>query len=190
MLAEQELLQLIQARAFKRGTFTLASGATSDYYIDGKMIQVHSRSAYLIGEVLYERTKDLAIQAVGGLAVGAIPLTTATVISYHSHGREMEGFWVRDEVKKHGTQKVIEGGLLPGSRVAILEDVVTKGSSSLKAIEEVRKIGCEVECVLALVDRLQGGRELFRQHGVTDFRPVFTIRDLGVSASEGMRDEG
>jgi orotate phosphoribosyltransferase len=99
----------------------------------------------------------------------------------------MEGFWVRDEVKKHGTQKVIEGGLVPGSRVAILEDVVTKGGSSLKAIEEVRKIGCEVVCVLALVDRLQGGRELFLQHGVTDFRPVFTIRDLGVAEE---KDEG
>ncbi len=181
--AEQQLLQLIKDRAFRRGSFRLASGATSDYYIDGKMIQVFSRSAHLIGEVIWEHTRDLAFDALGGLEVGAVPLTTAAVISYHLHGQPMEGFWVRDKVKEHGTQKMIEGGLKPGARVVILEDVVTKGGSSLKAIQEVRKAGCEVVRVLAIVDRLQGGAELFRQNGITDFQAVFTIRDLGVTES-------
>lgn len=180
--AEQQLLRLIAERSFRRGTFTLASGATSDYYIDGRMTAVYSEGAYLIGEVLHERTRDLDFAAIGGLAVGAVPLATAAVIAYHRHGRPLEGFWVRDEVKSHGTKKRIEGGLAAGSRVVVIDDVITKGGSTLKAVEAVREAGCEVVRVLALVDRLQGAAELLRANGVADFRPVFTIRDLGVEA--------
>src|SRR5207237_1330699 len=125
--------------------------------------------AYLIGEVLYERTRDANIDAIGGLQVGAVPLATAAVISYHRHGRPIEGFWVREEVKAHGTQKRVEGGLKPGSRVAVVDDVFTKGGSTLKAVEAVRELGCEVVLVLALVDRLRGAEELFRGHGITDY---------------------
>src|SRR5277367_1767930 len=104
---ESQLLELMKARSFKykRGGFRLASGDVSDYYIDGKMSQVFSEAAALIGEILYERTKDLEIDAIGGLEVGAVPLTTAAVISYHRHGRKMEGFWVREKEKDHGTRK-------------------------------------------------------------------------------------
>src|SRR5262245_45779449 len=107
--SEKLLLQVLEARSFQRGTFRLASGGTSSYYIDGRMSAVFSEAAYLIGEVLFERTRDLAIDAIGGLEVGAVPLTTAAVISYRLHGRTMEGFWVRGKVKEHGTQKLIEG---------------------------------------------------------------------------------
>ena len=183
--AEQQLLQALKDRSFRLGTFRLASGGTSSYYIDGKMSEVFSRSARLIGEVIYERTRDLQIDAIGGLEVGAVPMAAAAVIAYDLHGREIEGFWVRDEVKKHGTQKLIEGNLRPGSRVAVLEDVVTKGSSALKAIDAVEGIGCRVVLVLALVDRLCGAGELFRQRGVTSYQPIFTIRDLGVDPDAG-----
>ena len=165
--AETQLLQLLKDRSFKRGSFRLASGDTSDYYIDGKMTQVYSEAAALIGEILYERTKDLNIDALGGLEVGAVPLTTAAVISYHLHGRKIEGFWVRDKAKSHGTKKLVEGNLKNGSRVVILDDVITRGSSSVKAIKEVQELGCEVVMVLALVDRLQGAAQLFREEGVT-----------------------
>jgi orotate phosphoribosyltransferase len=177
---EEQLLALLKARSFQRGTFRLASGGTSDYYIDGRMSAVFSAGAHLIGEVIYERTYDLGIDAIGGLAVGAVPLTTAAVISYHLHGKPMEGFWARDEIKKHGTQKRIEGNLKPGSRVVVVDDVFTKGTSALKAAEAVREIGCEVVMVLALVDRLQGARALFRENGIENYRSVFTIRDFGV----------
>jgi orotate phosphoribosyltransferase len=191
--AETQLLQLLRERSFRLGEFRLASGATSSYYIDGKMTEVFSRGAHLIGEVLYERTKDLPIVAVGGLEAGAIPLATAAVISYHRHGREMEGFWVRfwvrDQVKAHGTRKLVEGGLRAGARVAIVDDVITKGGSSLKAVRAVREMGCEVVQVLALVDRLQGAEEAFRAEGVVDYRPVFTLRDFGVEADAGGRAE-
>src|SRR6266436_458611 len=106
--AETQLLQMLTNRSFKRGKFPLASGGVSDYYIDGKMTEVFSEAVPLIGEVLYERTKDAGIDAIGGLEVGAVPLTTAAVFSYHLHGGHIEGFWVRDEAKKHGTGKLIE----------------------------------------------------------------------------------
>jgi orotate phosphoribosyltransferase len=185
--AEAQLLQLLKERSFRRGAFRLASGAVSDYYIDVRMTAVFSQAAHLIGEVLYERTKDLNVQAVGGLAVGAVPLATAAVIAYHVHGREMEGFWVRDRAKEHGAKKLVDGNLKQGSRVAVLDDVVTTGSSTIKAIEEVRNCGCEVVAALCLVDRLEGAREAFRELGVPNFQALFTIRDFGVEAPAAAR---
>jgi orotate phosphoribosyltransferase len=179
--SERRLLELLKERSFKLGQFRLASGGMSDYFIDGKMTEVFSEGAYLIGEILYERTKDLDIDAIGGLQVGAVPMTTAAVISYHRRNLKMEGFWVREEIKSHGTQKKIEGGLKPGSRVIIVDDVFTKGTSALKAVQAVRDFGCEVVQVLALVDRLQGAEKLFAENDVKDYCSVFTIRDLGVA---------
>jgi len=181
--AETRLLQLVQERSFKRGDFQLASGGRSSYYIDGRMTVVFSEAAQLIGEVIYERTRDLAIDAIGGLATGAIPLTTAAVIAYHQHGRKLEGFWVRDAAKQHGTQKVIEGNLQPGMRVVVVDDVFTSGGSALKACQEVTKLGCEVVLVLALVDRLVGAEQKFKEQGIANYQAIFTIRDLGVEAS-------
>jgi len=181
---EHQLLDLLSARSFKLGDFTLASGAKSTYYIDGKMSEVNPLGAYLIGEVLFERIRHLDIDAIGGLAVGAVPLVTATVISSHHQGRPIEGFWVRDEVKSHGTKKQIEGGLKPGSRVVIVDDVITKGGSALKAIQAVQYHGCEVVLVLALVDRLAGARRLFAENGITSYDAVFTIRDFGVDVPD------
>jgi orotate phosphoribosyltransferase len=178
--AEMQLLQLLKERSFKRGTFQLASGDKSDYYIDGRTTAVYSEAAHLIGNILYERTKDLDIDAIGGLEVGAVPLTTAAVIGYHLHGKKMEGFWVRDKEKTHGTRKLIEGNLKPGARVAIVDDVFTKGSSALKAAKAVKEVGCEVVLVLALVDRLKGAEELFQAEGIANYQAVFTIRDFGV----------
>ena len=180
--AETQLLQLLKERSFKRGAFRLASGDVSDYYIDGRMTAVFSEGAHLVGETLYERTKDLNIDAMGGLEVGAVPLTTAAVISYHLHGRKMEGFWVRDKAKTHGTQKLVEGNLQRGSRVVIVDDVFTKGASAVKAVKEAQNLGCEVVLVLALVDRLQGAGELMKENGIANYQSVFTIRDFGVEA--------
>ena len=181
--AERQLLTLLTARSFKKGTFQLASGATSDYYIDGRMSAVLAEGAFLIGQVLYERTKDLAFDALGGLEVGAVPLTTAAVIHYHLNGRTLEGFWVRDKTKAHGTRKLIEGGVKPGDRVVIVDDVITSGGSSVKAIEAVKEFGCTVVQVVALVDRLQGATRTFREAGVA-FHPVFTIRDFGIDVPD------
>ncbi len=177
---ESRLLQVLKTRSFRTGTFRLASGDTSNYYIDGKMTEVSGEGAYLIGEVLRERTEDLDFQAIGGLEAGAIPLTTAAVIAYHRVGRPIEGFWVREKEKAHGTRKMVEGGLAPNSRVVVVEDVVTRGTSALKAIRAVREMGCEVLRVLTIVDRLQGAAELYRAEGIEDYQAVFSIEQFGV----------
>ena len=181
--AERDLLELLKARSFRSGTFKLASGATSSYYIDGRMSAVCSAGAFLIGRVLYEWTKDIAFDCIGGLEVGAVPLTAAAAIHYHLNGRAVEGFWVRDKAKAHGTRRLVEGGLKPNDRVVVLDDVITSGGSALKAVEAVRELGCEVVQVLALVDRLQGAGALFRARGI-EYRSVFTIRDFGVDVPD------
>ena len=180
---ESQLLEILRERSFKQGEFTLASGEVSDHYIDGKMSLVFSASAKLIGEILYERTVELGIDAIGGLEVGAVPMSTAAVIAYDEHGQEMEGFWVRDKVKGHGTKKRIEGGLRPGMKVAIIDDVFTKGGSAMKAVQAVREIGCEVVLVLGLVDRLAGARQLFEREGL-NFQVVFDITEFGVEVAD------
>jgi orotate phosphoribosyltransferase len=179
--AEAKLLQFLKDRSFQHGAFRLASGEMSNYYIDGRMTAVFSEAVPLIGEILYERTKDLRIDAIGGMEVGAVPLTTAAVFSYHLHGRTIEGFWVRDKAKTHGTRKLIEGNLKAGSRVAVVDDVFTKGGSAVKAVSEVKAWKCEVAVVLALVDRLQGAETVLKAEGVSNYQSVFTIRDFGVN---------
>lgn len=181
---ETQLLELLKARSIAWGEFRLASGGFSNYYIDVKLTEVCSQGAHLIGEVLFERTKKLDIDALGGLEVGAVPLVTAAVIAYQLHGRSIEGFWVRDHVKSHGTRKLIEGKLGSGARVAIVDDVVTKGSSVVKSIKAVRDLGCTIAAVFTLVDRLEGAAELFREHEIEEYHPIFTIRDLGVEFHE------
>jgi orotate phosphoribosyltransferase len=185
---ERALLNLLKERSFQRGTFKLASGETSDYYVDGKNTQVFSEGAYLIGEVIYEHTRELDIDAIGGLEIGAIPLTTAAVIAYHHHGRKIEGFWVRDKAKDHGTKKIIEGKLAPGARVVIVDDVFTTGGSAKKAAAEVKIHGGEVVLVLALVDRLRGAETVFSGQGMA-YRAIFTIRDFGVEVEPSRPNE-
>lgn len=178
--AERDLLAILIERALVRGAFGLAAGGGSNYYLDARAVSMSADAAHLIGDVLYERTRDLDIAAVGGLAVGAVPLTAAAVISYRLHGQKMEGFWVRDEVKTHGTRKRVAGNLCPGSRVVVVDDVITTGTSALRAVDAVRDHGCEVAAVVALVDRRRGAEDLFRGHGIETYRPVFTTRDFGI----------
>ena len=180
--AKRRLLELIKERARVFREVTLASGQASTYYIDGKMVLLASEAAALIGEVLWTMTRDLHLDAIGGPEVGAIPMATAAVLHYHRTGQRLEGFFVRKETKAHGMQKRIEGLFRPGFRVAVVEDVMTTGSSSLQAIEAVQAAGGQVEAVICLVDRLQGARARFEGMGLR-FWPVFTVRDLGVPAS-------
>ena len=123
-------------------------------------------------------TKDLNIEAIGGLEVGAIPMATAAAVRYHQEGRPLEGFFVRKQAKAHGSQERVEGVLKPGMRVAVIDDVLTTGGSVLQAIEEVEKVGAEVVLVTCIVDRLEGAREKLTPR--YDYRPMFTIRDLGI----------
>src|SRR5262249_18766546 len=112
--------------------------------------------------------------AIGGLEVGAIPLTTATVAVYGENGSPMDGFFVRNRPKDHGTKKIVEGRLAPGSRVVIVDDVATTGNSIMKAVDAVMKNECKIEAIVVLVDRQEGAAEFFAKKGIK-FLPLFTI---------------
>lgn len=179
MTSRERLLELIKQRAVIHQEVTLASGQKSSYYIDARSLFLHGPSATLIGEALYELTKDLPMQAIGGPAVGALPLTVAVTMHYDKMGMGMEGFFIRKEAKTHGLQKTVEGVLPVAGKVVIVEDVFTTGGSVMTAIEAVQEAGAKVIAVVGIVDRLQGARERFEALGI-QFRTICTIRDLGV----------
>src|SRR4051794_22394776 len=153
------LLELFKTRAVSFGRFTLVSGKESTYYINSKKVLFHSEAVWLLGDVLWQMTKDLNVQALGGLEVGAIPMSAAAAMRYHEEGRALEGFFVRKEAKAHGSKARVEGEVKPGDRVAMVDDVFTQGGSVLQAIQEVEKLGAEVAVVICIVDRLEGARE-------------------------------
>jgi orotate phosphoribosyltransferase len=176
--SRSRLLELFKSRAFSFGRFKLASGKESTYYINSKKAFFHSEVVYLLGEALWELTKDLNIQAMGGLEVGAIPMAVAAAQRYYAEGRELEGFFVRKQVKEHGSKERIEGVLKPGMRVAVVDDVFTSGGSVMQAIQEVEAFGAKVVAVSCIVDRLEGARE--KLSSKYKYLPLFTIRDFGV----------
>src|SRR5205085_2075376 len=150
-VAKARLLELIKSRALTRREVTLASGQGSNFYVDGKMVLFHGESATLLGDALREVTVDLQLDALGGPDVGALPMATAAVMAYHRHGgKTVEGFFVRKEAKQHGLQKRIEGSLRPGWRVAVVEDVMTTGSSALGAVKAVQEAGATVAVVICM----------------------------------------
>src|SRR6516165_2921507 len=135
--SRQRLLEVFKERAFSFGRFKLASGKESTYYINSKKAFFNSEVVALLGEALWDLTKELNIQAMGGLEVGAIPMAVAAAQRYHLEGRALEGFFVRKQVKEHGSQERIEGMLKPGDRVAVVDDVFTTGASVEQAIQAV-----------------------------------------------------
>lgn len=174
------LKTLYLQRAIFFGQFTLASGKTSNYYINSKKILFHSEAIALLGELLYQATCDLDLQAIGGLEVGAIPMSAAAALIYHHHGRCIEGFFVRKQAKEHGSRERVEGLVRAGDRVAVIDDVLTTGESVAQAIAAVEQLGAKVERVVCVVDRLEGARERLAGY---DFRPLFTIEDFGIVRS-------
>jgi orotate phosphoribosyltransferase len=172
------LLELFRTRAVSFGHFKLASGKESTYYINSKKVLFNAEAVWLLGDVLWELTKNLNIQAIGGLEVGAIPMATAAALRYHENGRPLEGFFVRKQAKDHGSQQRIEGLVQPGFRVVVVDDVFTQGTSVLQAVAEVERAGAEVVAVSCIVDRLEGARE--RMTPRYQYLPIFTIRDFGI----------
>jgi orotate phosphoribosyltransferase len=182
----ERLIDLLVREGLKRGSFTLASGRTSHYYVDGRKVTLSAEGAVLIGAGVLERLAECPeVQAVGGLTLGADPIVGATLALAGIAGRsQLRGFLVRKEAKTHGTGRRVEGPLEPGSTVAILDDVATTGGSSLQAVAAVEAIGCKVALVIAVLDRLEGAAAAFAARGLP-FHSLLTIRDLGVEPVRG-----
>ena len=173
------LLELLRTRAFAEREVTLSSGLKSNFYIDCKQVSLDAEGALLVGELFHAAIDALAPSAVavGGLTLGADPLATATSIVSFQAGRPRSAFIVRKEPKGHGTGQWIESAKLPeGAPVVILEDVVTTGASTLRAIERARGAGLVVLHALGIVDRLEGGREAIEKE--TSLATLFTRRDF------------
>jgi orotate phosphoribosyltransferase len=174
---KQYLLDLFCEVAYREGDFTLSSGQRSSYYINGKQVTLHPQGGLAMGRVLLDLVPAEA-QAIAGLTLGADPMVTAVSVVAAYEGRSLTALIVRKEAKGHGTQAYIEGPTLPpGSPVVVLEDVVTTGQSALKAVDRLRQAGYTVNQIIALVDRQQGGAELYQQQGL-QFQSVFSIQDI------------
>lgn len=165
---------------FLRGDFTLASGKKSDFYFNGKTTTLRPDALNYAARIFIDMMRENRPDRVGGLTLGADALIGAVTALSFDLGMPMEGFIVRKEPKSHGTGQWIEGPeLKAGQRIAIIEDVVTTGGSAVKAIERVRESlpGAEIVGVYALVDRLDGGREVLESMGVNLF-PIYSKDDL------------
>ncbi|MCL4503225.1 MAG: orotate phosphoribosyltransferase [Deltaproteobacteria bacterium] len=158
----ERLLRLLREKSFRYSPgkpYTLASGRVSPYYIDCRPVTHNAEGLFLIGEIFCEMLRDIRLAAVGGLTMGADPIAHAIALTSYQKGRPINAFSVRKAAKEHGTGGLVVGDVKPGDRVAILEDVVTTGGSALKAIAAARDFGLQVDRVLILVDRQEGGRE-------------------------------
>ena len=181
MNERERLKTLLLEKSYRKGTFTLTSGRTSDFYIDGKQTTLDAEGAWLCGRLLYELIEDASepIGAVGGMTLGADPLVTAVSIVSYLEKAPIPAFIVRKEAKDHGTGNYIEGkaNLQPGSRVALLEDVVTTGGTLLKVIERVENEGFSIGLVATVVDREEGGAATLAQAGY-QLKSLFTRTQL------------
>ena len=182
----RQLVEAFETKALQRGHFVLASGKTASFYLDAKQVVLDAAGAMLVGQAVLARLQELGPlpYAVGGMSIGADPITAAVVTMAGVAGLPLKGFMIRKEPKGHGLGRYVEGPVQAGDRVVILEDVVTTGGSSLLAIDRAVEFGLNVERVVTLVDRLAGGAGAFAASGIP-MEAMLTICDLGIDQAEG-----
>ncbi len=165
--ADSPEVMLLASGAWLEGDFLLASGDRSNFYFDSKPFTLDPKYAEFVGRYFFDKLKDSSAVAVGGMAHGAIPLVSHIVPISQREGHPLPGFYVRQEPKTRGTLKLIEGNLPgdPSQPVAIIDDIVTRGGSILKAITAVEKAGNPIVRVMCILDRNEGGREALRERG-------------------------
>lgn len=177
----EELLELLRAHGFRRGRFTLTSGRESDFFIDCKPAVLRAEGHVLVGRCLFDALRALPgpVDAVAGVELGGCPLASAVAMTSFLAGDPVDAVYVRKAPKAHGTKNQLEGAghLAPGARLAITEDTVTTGGSTLRAVEQIRALGFEVAGVLAVVDRSEGGAEAIRAAGLP-FVSLFVRSDF------------
>ncbi|HEY5514246.1 MAG TPA: orotate phosphoribosyltransferase [Geomonas sp.] len=180
MTERERLKKIIIELSYEKRNVVLASGRASDFYFDGKQTTLHPEGGYLTGKLFFESIRDVeGVEGVGGLTLGADPIATATSVVSFLEGKPIPGFIIRKEPKGHGTGAWLEGrkNLKPGARVVIVEDVVTSGGSSIKAIKRAEEEGLTVLGVVTLVDREEGGRENIEKEGYW-MKSIFTKAEI------------
>lgn len=177
------LVELIRQHALQFGDFTLASGKKAKFYLDCRKLTLHPQGANQIGAGMLELLAADPPDAIGGMAIGADPISAATITLAGQRGQNLMGFIVRKEAKQHGTGRQVEGPVEAGMNAVIVEDVVTSGGSALKAVEAARDFGLHVHRILAVVDRLEGGRQAIEAAGLS-LETLVTVTDLGISAPQ------
>lgn len=162
----KNLIEILNNRSIRTGTFTLASGKTSDFYVDARQTTLFSKGAAIIADLILDRLHP-EVTAIGGPVTGADPITGAVVALSSSTDRPINGFMVRKEAKGYGGQNWLEGkaGLEPGCAVCVVEDTVTTGGSLIRAIQRVEEAGYRVVQCIAVVDREEGAREAIEAAG-------------------------
>ena len=175
---QARVFDIIKARSFRRGKFTLVSGKTSDYYLDLKPTMFDPEGATLLATLILEHIAKIKVDCIGGLAMGAVPLiATVNVVSF-TQNRPLPGFFVRKAVKDHGTRRRVEGSAdLMGKSVVILDDVTTTGGSAMEAVSAAREAGAQVVLVLSVVDREEGATEFYQKEGIP-FAALFTASEF------------
>jgi orotate phosphoribosyltransferase len=176
--ARARLLELLRQRSFARKRVVLASGKESDFFIDCKQTVLTAEGHALVGEVMLEALA-WPVAAVAGVELGGCPLASAVALTSFQRGARLDAVYVRKDAKEHGSRRLLEGNdhLATGASVALLEDVVTTGGSTLKAAAKLRDAGYRVAGVVALVDRLEGGREGIEADGLP-LVSLYTRRDF------------
>jgi len=182
---KEQLLEILKGKSVCRGTFTLASGAQSDFYVDAKLTTSEPRAAVLVGSVGWElvkataRVRKVRVDSVGGLTMGADWMALSIGIAAHLEDSQaaLRVFSVRKSAKEHGRLKRIEGNSSPGDSVVVVDDVITTGGSTIQAIDAIEEAGGRIAFVIALVDRQEGGRENIEKRGHRVV-PIFTRADI------------
>jgi len=169
MTTHDRLISILAERSARRGQFTLASGRQSTLYIDARLTTMSPDGLALIGPLALAalRQSSWQVDAIGGLTLGADPISYAIAYASASSDAPLRAFTVRKEAKAHGTGRLIEGPFREGDRVAVVEDVITTGGSALRAVEAIRAAGGSVSGVIALVDREEGGRAALEDVGLS-----------------------
>ena len=177
--ARSKVLDALVQHSLELGEVRLSSGELSDYYVDAKRTTMRQECFGPIGEIMLDCFQEMGVSAsaVGGLTLGADAIALAVSQAAHVRGLSLECFSVRKEPKDHGTMRNIEGVIESGARVFVVDDVVTKGKSTLRAIDALREERCEVVAVVALINREQGGMEKIRAEGLI-VSEAFTAREL------------
>ena len=171
------LREILISESLLRGDFVLASGQKSSFYLDVRRTSLHAEGSALTAAALLDELEDLELDAIGGPVLGAAPLVGAIAAESFRRGRPIPTFLVRKEAKGHGTAKLIEGHFPASGRVALVEDVVTTGTSVLRALAVARGEGAEVARIVSVVDRDQGGDKAMAQEKV-DYRYLFGVQEL------------